>query len=79
MAAPSTPAKKNIKKGTPPGQNTAPTNNTNKAPSGEQVALNFKVDAEYRKDFKLFAGMHDLTQKELLEAAFQMYKESKGG
>lgn len=73
------PSKKPSRKGVAPSAVTTPTNNTNKATSGEIVALNFKVDAEYRKDFKSFALMHDLTQKELLEAAFQMYKESKGG
>ena len=41
-----------------------------------QVDLNFKVDAEFRKDFKLFAVSHEMSQKEVLERAFELLKQS---
>lgn len=74
------PGKKQTK-GTPPTAASAPTvtNNTDKAAKGELVPLNFAVPAEFKKDFKLFATMSDITMVDLLKKSFEFYKENKGG
>jgi hypothetical protein len=50
--------------------------NTKKVESGKLVDLNFKVSAEFRREFKIWSVNHDMTQKQLLEAAFQQMKQS---
>jgi len=52
------------------------TTNTKKTEAGKLVDLNFKVSAEFRREFKLWSVTHDMTQKELLEAAFQQIKQN---
>lgn len=79
-----TPPKKPTKgKGTPPAAvaSTAAKNlgNTSKPSSSDYVALNFSVDAEFRKEFKLFAAMHGIPMTDLLKEAFELIKEKKGG
>lgn len=49
--------------------------NTQKRESGRDVDLNFKVSAEFRRDFKIYAAAHDMTQKDVLLAAFFALKE----
>lgn len=51
------------------------TQNTQKRESGLDVDLNFKVSAEFKRDFKLYAAAHDMTQKDVLLAAFFALKE----
>lgn len=41
------------------------------------VALNFTVPAEFRTRFKIFAAMHEMTQVEVLFAAFEDYEKSR--
>lgn len=50
--------------------------NTKKKESGATVDLNFKVNSEFKKEFKLWAASHEITQKEVLETAFQLLKDS---
>jgi len=50
--------------------------NTVKKESGSQVDLNFKVSPEFKREFKIWATAHDMTQKRALEIAFQMLKDS---
>lgn len=52
------------------------TANTKKTEAGKLVDLNFKVSAEFKREFKLWSVTHDMTQKELLEAAFQQIKQN---
>lgn len=52
--------------------------NTSKPSSSDYVALNFSVDAEFRKEFKLFAAMHGVPMTDLLKEAFELIKEKKG-
>lgn len=52
------------------------TTNTHKIEAGKLVDLNFKVTAEFRREFKLWAISHDMTQKELLEIAFKKIKQN---
>jgi hypothetical protein len=56
--------------------NTTQTINTKKVESGKLVDLNFKVSAEFRKEFKMWSTAHDMTQKELLETAFNQIKQN---
>ena len=82
MSTPSIKPKKNSGKGTPPQVNThngVVGNNIKKAAAGELVPLNFKIDAELKKEFKTFATAHDLSMVDLLKNAFELYKEKKGG
>jgi hypothetical protein len=78
-----TPPNKPIKgKGTPPEAPALAASktqgNTSKPSSSDYVALNFSVDAEFRKEFKLFAAMHGVPMTDLLKEAFELIKEKKG-
>ena len=78
-----TPPKKPTKgKGTPPetpkGATSKTIGNTSKPSSSDYVSLNFCVEAEFRKEFKLFAAMHDQPMTDLLKEAFDLVKEKKG-
>lgn len=50
--------------------------NTQKRDSRAEVDLNFKVSAEFRREFKTWAAAHDMSQKAVLEAAFDLLKKS---
>ena len=50
--------------------------NTEKKESGGTVDLNFKVSAEFKREFKIWSANHDLTQKRTLELAFQSLKDN---
>ena len=50
--------------------------NTEKQESGALVDLNFKVSSEFKREFKIWAASHDLTQKRALELAFDSLKEN---
>lgn len=69
---------KNLKtKGTPPAAKK--TENLNVASDGNAsdsfVAMNFKVDPEFRKEFRSYASGLDIPMKDLLERCFAFYKE----
>jgi len=51
---------------------------TQKAPSGEFVALNFSVPADFKKDFKMTATMHDKPMTDVLKEGFELYKKAHG-
>lgn len=76
------PSAKKPTKGIPPTTATAAPvvgNNTMKPEAGELVPLNFKTDPEFRKEFKSFAVMHDMSMVDLLKESFAFYKQHKGG
>ncbi len=50
--------------------------NTEKKEAGGTVDLNFKVSAEFKREFKMWSASHDLTQKRALELAFQSLKDN---
>jgi hypothetical protein len=62
-------------KGAPPPL-TRPSVNLGKAASGQPVPVNFKMSAEFVREFKMFAAEHDLKLNELFEKAFYHYKEN---
>ena len=67
------PPKKSTK-GTPVVQ---PSNNLSKGSSEDFVGLNFKVEAEFRREFKTFAAEHDLKMNDLLKRSFRLFQESQ--
>ncbi|MGL5334860.1 MAG: hypothetical protein ACRC9R_01730 [Enterovibrio sp.] len=83
MAKPQTaPPKNKLQKGVPPSDNTTTNvvgNNTSKPASREYKPLNFKVDAEFCREFKTFAASNDMKMNELLRQAFEFYREHKSG
>jgi hypothetical protein len=65
------------KKGEPPSRKEAKGNLEKSEPS-RTVALNFRVPASLKKDFKVSAATAEITQSELLAQAFQLWKERHG-
>lgn len=51
--------------------------NTEKNESGALVDLNFKVSAEFKREFKMWAAAHDISQKKTLELAFDSLKSNR--
>jgi hypothetical protein len=39
------------------------------------MPLNFKVPAEFRREFKTYAAQHDLSLSKLLQESFRVLKE----
>lgn len=71
-------SKKPNRKGTPPKLEEASTNLTNapKIQTGIRKDLNFKVDADFKKEFKQYAMDKDMTMHDLLIKMFEYYKTS---
>lgn len=64
------------RKGTPPKMNEASSILTNLPvrKSGIRKDLNFKVDADFKKRFKTYATVNDLSMHDLLIKAFEYYE-----
>ncbi|MGL4735315.1 MAG: hypothetical protein ACRCWB_09585 [Enterovibrio sp.] len=76
------PPKSKPLKGTPPSDNAETNvvgNNISKPAAREYRPLNFKVDAEFCREFKTFAASNDMKLNELLRQAFELYREHKSG
>lgn len=71
------PPKKKSTKGEPP-QVSESRSNLKKPEPGKLVDLNFKVPAEFRKDFKVAAAIHGKTQVDLLQEIFEFWSKSQG-
>jgi hypothetical protein len=52
--------------------------NLDKQLSNKIVALNFRVPAEFKKNFKIAAATQGITQSELLQQAFDEWKHRNG-
>lgn len=50
-------------------------NNITRPESGAMVALNFKVSAEFKQEFKLWAATHQMSQKDALVKGFELLKK----
>ncbi len=75
MANTGGPPKKKINpKGEPP-QEAIVKETLTKNPSNKQVPLNFKVENEFRREFKGFANDRDMPMVKLLEICFENYKQ----
>jgi hypothetical protein len=42
------------------------------------VALNFRVSPDFKKDFKIAAATHGVTQSDLLQQAFGEWRQRHG-
>jgi hypothetical protein len=61
--------------GEPPKSVDAKPDNLLKPASTETVALNFHVDPEFKKEFKLYAVEHKPSMLQLLRDCFDFYKK----
>ncbi|MFM2312726.1 MAG: hypothetical protein RLZZ04_2002 [Cyanobacteriota bacterium] len=71
------PPNKKSAKGEPPKSSETRSNLTKPEPA-RLVDLNFKVPAEFRKDFKIAAATHGIKQVELLQEIFEYWSQAKG-
>ena len=76
MAATKVPAPKK-KREAPPQIEQTP-QNLEKTPPLEAETLNFKVTADFKREYKGYAVSHDMTMIELLQQSFQLYKDRHG-
>ncbi len=74
---PPPPPRKADLKGPPP-ERTETKANLVKPEPGEIVALNFRVPAEFKRDFKIASATVGITQSELLQQAFRLWEEKHG-
>jgi hypothetical protein len=51
-------------------------NNLSKPEPESIVALNFRVPAAFKKNFKIAAASHGITQSDLLKQAFQLWEKN---
>jgi hypothetical protein len=71
------PPTKSKGKGTPP-PTSATVGNLDKSEPTRLTPLNFKVPAEFRREFKTYAAQHDLSLSKLLQESFRVLKERDG-
>ncbi len=64
------------RKGAPPPELEASTNLT-REPDQELKPLNFKVPAEFKREFKTYATQLDMSMVDLLQACFEFYRNSR--
>lgn len=74
---PPPPPRKVDPKGEPPEKAETKINLIKPEPGGI-VALNFRVPADFKRDFKVSAATVGITQSELLQQAFQLWQEKHG-
>ena len=74
---PPPPPRRQRTKGEPPERVETRNNLAKPEPTGA-VALNFRVSAEFKRDFKVAAATHGVTQSELLQLAFRQWRERNG-
>ena len=65
------------KREAPPPLEVAP-QNLEKVPPLETETLNFKVTADFKRDFKGYAAARGLTMIDLLREGYQLYRERHG-
>ena len=53
-----------------------PTTNLSKRASNEYVDMSFKVDPDFRKEFRTYASELDISQKDLLMKAFYYLRDN---
>jgi hypothetical protein len=75
--ATSVPAPIRNTKGDPPGREET-RGNIQKPELSSAVALNFRVSAEFKRNFKIAAATFGLKQSELLRQAFDLWSQRHG-
>ena len=76
MAATKVPAPKK-KREAPPQIEETP-QNLEKTPPLETETLNFKVTAEFKREYKVYAISRGMTMIEFLQKSYKLYKERHG-
>lgn len=84
VQAPKPPKRKPSTKGTAPASPLAAealtkAGHTHQAAPEELVTANFKVDAQFKHDLKMFAAMHKMSMVDVLRQGFALLKASKAG
>ncbi|MSU98440.1 hypothetical protein EB795_31750 [Pseudomonas mandelii] len=84
VEAPKPPRKKSSTKGTAPASPPADevqtkAGHTHQAAPDELVTANFKVDAQFKQDLKMFATMHKMSMVDVLRQGFALLKKAKAG
>ena len=59
----------------PPPKADPPKSVLTKDPSGKPVPLNFTVENEFRREFKMYAVQNDMPMVDLLKLSFETYKQ----
>ncbi|RRA50328.1 hypothetical protein [Acidipila sp. EB88] len=70
------PAKKS-RKGPPPAVNST-VGNLEKSEPGTLKPLNFKVPANFHRDFKVYASQQGISMLDLLQEGFRVVREQRG-
>ena len=70
------PAPKKQREAPPPLEETP--QNLEKTPPLAAETLNFKVTADFRREYKVYAASRSMTMIDLLEQSFKIYKERHG-
>lgn len=52
--------------------------NLDRAESGAQKPLNFKVSPEFHREFKSYAAVHGISMVDLLREGFDLVKQRRG-
>ena len=74
------PPRKKSTKGTAPAAPIAPgPGHAMQAGPGDLVTANFKVDAKFKQDLKIFAAMHKMSMVDVLRQGFVLLKAAKAG
>lgn len=66
------------KREAPPPLEEPTSKNLEKTPPLDTETLNFKVTAEFKREYKVYAASRGMTMIELLEQSYQIYKERHG-
>ena len=72
------PPPQSSRKGSPPTF-TATVGNLDKPAPSQLTPLNFKVPAEFHREFKAYAAQRGISMLELLQEGFRMVKQQRGG
>lgn len=64
------------RKGAPPPPAES-SDNLSRTPDQELRPLNFKVSAEFKREFKSYATQMDITMVDLLQRCFEAYRDSR--
>lgn len=54
-----------------------PKSESSKTEKKKMVALNFRVPTDFKRDFKIAAAMHGITQSDLLQQAFEEWNTKR--
>ena len=84
VTAPKPPKRKPSTKGDAPASPLAAealtkAGHTHQADPGDLVTANFKVDAQFKQDLKMFAAMHKMSMVDVLRQGFVLLKAKKEG